>query len=383
MDKKPLDELWRFRLQGPWLDNADIVDGLVPSNLVQLGRSIRHTFKGKPIRCRTAVFISLALQGEWEACSVVFDEMPGLVASDIRTAHLGGLVLGLSRRYEDSPTFAPILDPPNFAANLLQLIVDSNTPGTDGMRLQAIVSLILSYLEACIAQLQLPARYTIETYLKLLYELMPRTYRRTPIMAATIQALAYGALAVFMSDKYQTKIWKNSGWDFALEATSAPIGYHVRASAIHGVGSSLSVEVRIDSSPNSQTSRDEEEMIRKVVCGVARKFELRVLREAEEGRLLDNQGLRTGLLGHQQAELDSYIRTAVMVFNIIVTETKVPLSIEVADKSPQYTLQSGTTSPTLDAAPPSIVNPTPIIEVSCKRVTVPRDWILTSNQGPP
>ncbi|WOO77471.1 uncharacterized protein LOC62_01G001050 [Vanrija pseudolonga] len=83
----------------------------------------------------------------------------------------------------------------------------------------------------------------------------------------------------------------------------------------------------------SSKLKKKEEKLLKVVYSVARKFELHVLREAEEGQLrdcrmtsscYDKDGKK-----HSQDDLDNYIRTASQVFNIVVAETKVPLSVQV------------------------------------------------------
>ncbi|WOO77470.1 uncharacterized protein LOC62_01G001049 [Vanrija pseudolonga] len=225
---------------------------------------------------------------------------------------------------------------PYLTGVLLTTINDSEAYRTDDMRLQAFVSLILSYLDAWMAQLQQADSYTVESYLSKLYEFIPRTDLYKPIMRAVVNALVYGALALFMSDKYETKAWRNSKWEFALEAAGGIIGTAAGASAVPGVGSSVSGVIRVGNSVISQKLRQGEDSLRKVVVGVARKFGLHILREAEEGRLRDERGqptTKTDGRRYNQAELDDYIRTASMVFNIIVAETKVPLSVNVTARS--------------------------------------------------
>ncbi|WOO77472.1 uncharacterized protein LOC62_01G001051 [Vanrija pseudolonga] len=209
---------------------------------------------------------------------------------------------------------------------------------TDDMTLQTCASLLIASLEHR-WRLDLNS-FRIQGCLHLLFGLIStklfRVERRSTTRVAVCNGLAYGALAVFFSDKYASKVWKNSRWELAVETTGNLARAAAGASTVPGVSSTVTGVVALGSTAVSKRFRQKEDKLLKVVYSVARKFELQVLREAEEGRLRgqhdwfskDENGL-----GFTTEALDDFILTASLVFNIIVSETKVPLTIAVAEKS--------------------------------------------------
>lgn len=106
---------------------------------------------------------------------------------------------------------------------------------------------------------------------------------------ATINALAYGALAVFLSDRYETKAWKASRWELGLETTTRLAGAVTDASNIPAASTVKGV-VQLGTTALSKWFNAKPQQLLKVVYSVARKFELQVLREAEEGHLRGRWG---------------------------------------------------------------------------------------------
>lgn len=310
-----------FKLQGPWRDDIH-TEGAV-SKIGHVKHALLHLSTSKAIKCRTAVLLCLVLRRDFVAAERFFRVNPWSIATDVREAKLGWIV---SR----DPSRPDIV----FLDYLLNKLKSEGRSRTDDMTLQACTSLLISHLEGQKASLVDETSYTIQGYL---HKLFCNQHQGSTTMMAVANALAYGALAVFLSDNYETKSWKYSGWEAAVGTSGAVASAAARASGIPAVGSTLSAVVKVGSKGLSMWASLKQAKMRKVVLGVARKFQLQVLREAEERQLRNMRGvLQTkasdgGLFSRSQ--LDDYIYTASVVFNIIVAETKVPLEIEVTGKA--------------------------------------------------
>lgn len=314
-----------------------------------------HLSRAKSVKCRTAVFLRLLL---WEKGSPFVDDWllprarwffsasPWMIANDIRTANLGWCT---SARVEPKYYLEDV-----FVSDLLSKMHEEDRCRTDDVRLQACTSLLVSHIENKKSSLLKENSHTIEGYLGRLFQCFSEDLVETAstTLMATANALAYGALAVFLSDKYETKVWKNSRWELGLETTGRIASVAAGASAGGSAGSTVTGVVKLGTTALSKWFQDKQQKLLKVVYSVARKFELQVLREAEEGRLRDMKRdlQRKSKNGKPFApvDMDDYIHTASVVFNIVVAETKVPLSIEVAARPKRVNDADGKNKPGQD-----------------------------------
>lgn len=296
---------------------------MVLSHLLQLGSSLAQRVRGKTIQCRTAVFLSLLLRKQFQAAYEIFFARPSIVAADIRSARLGSFVLDAQ-------------NPSILVPHLFRRIELNNSYRTDDVLLQACTSLMLAFLDTWVNTLQLEGSYKIERYLASLYSFTPTlSWVFRPVMVnAMANGLVYGALAIYLSDKYHTALWKNSKWEEKPNPSDRGVCAPNRARATPGIGIGATVTTIIRTGNNAlsrgRTPQDENRLV--TVFSVAHRFWNQVLKPAERGQLRDTtSSLDKQYEGksHVQEILDNYIRTASLVFNIVITETKVPICFEV------------------------------------------------------